>query len=140
MISFSGWLQSIAFALCIGSLVACSPKTVVSSSLIDESASLESDTISFAVRALRDTIPEYMVSRSSWENYQYALQAIDNEEWLLAGHYLDVSLKQLDILFRDYPTLFRKLYSEATGYDGIVVNFATSSHVVAWFTQQVKVI
>lgn len=110
MISFSGWLQSIAFALCIGSLVACSPKTVVSSSLIDESASLESDTISFAVRALRDTIPEYMVSRSSWENYQYALQAIDNEEWLLAGHYLDVSLKQLvlekfDTTYTQYKTV-----------------------------------
>lgn len=110
MISFSGWLQSIALALCIGSLVACSPKTVVSSSLIDESASLESDTISFAARALRDTIPEYMVSRSSWENYQYALQAIDNEEWLLAGHYLDVSLKRLvlekyDTTYTQYRTV-----------------------------------
>ena len=53
------------------------------------------DTVSFVERALQDTVPEFMIDRLSWDNYQYALQAIDNEEWLLARHYLDNSLKAL---------------------------------------------
>ena len=95
MIHFFGWLRPLAFACCIASVIACSPKVVVSTSSIDEAYTAESDTVSFVAKALQDSIPEYMAMRSSWEQYQYALQAIDDEEWLLAGHYLDVSLKQL---------------------------------------------
>ncbi|HOG69119.1 MAG TPA: LysM peptidoglycan-binding domain-containing protein, partial [Fibrobacteraceae bacterium] len=87
-------------------MIACSPKVVVSTSSIDEAYTAESDTVSFVAKALQDSIPEYMAMRSSWEQYQYALQAIDDEEWLLAGHYLDVSLKQL--VLEKYDTTYTK--------------------------------
>lgn len=106
MIHFFGWLRPLAFACCIASVIACSPKVVVSTSSIDEAYTAESDTVSFVAKALQDSIPEYMAMRSSWEQYQYALQAIDDEEWLLAGHYLDVSLKQL--VLEKYDTTYTK--------------------------------
>ena len=33
--------------------------------------------------------------RPSWENYQYALQAMDNQEWNQARRYLNRSLRNL---------------------------------------------
>lgn len=114
MILSRGWLQSLAIAFCFGCLVACSPKAVVSSSSLVNDNSAELDTVSFVAKALQYTIPEYMVSRSSWENYQYALQAIDDEEWLLAGHYLDVSLKQL--VLEKYDTTYTRYVKEDSLY------------------------
>lgn len=42
-----------------------------------------------------DSVPEQFSGRDSWANYHYAIEAIDNENWLLASHYLDLSLKNL---------------------------------------------
>lgn len=53
------------------------------------------DTTSYSERALKETISDSLASRPSWTYYQYALQAMDNQEWLLARHYLDESLRQL---------------------------------------------
>ncbi len=54
-----------------------------------------SDTESFSERALKEKISDSLAIRPSWTYYQYALQAMDNQEWLLARHYLDESLRQL---------------------------------------------
>ena len=53
------------------------------------------DTESFSERALKEKISDSLAIRPSWTYYQYALQAMDNQEWLLARHYLDESLRQL---------------------------------------------
>lgn len=55
----------------------------------------ESASVSFSEQALKITVPESQAARPSWTYYQYALQAMDNQEWLLARHYLDESLRQL---------------------------------------------
>lgn len=49
----------------------------------------------FASKALTDTLPEPLSSRESWIHYRYALEAMDNGEWLLSAHYLDLALKKL---------------------------------------------
>ena len=49
----------------------------------------------FASNALKDTLPEPLSLRESWINYRYALEAMDNGEWLLSAHYLDLALKHL---------------------------------------------
>ena len=54
-----------------------------------------SETESFSQRALKEKISDSLAIRPSWTYYQYALQAMDNQEWLLARHYLDESLRQL---------------------------------------------
>ena len=54
-----------------------------------------SETESFSERALKEKISDSLAIRPSWTYYQYALQAMDNQEWLLARHYLDESLRQL---------------------------------------------
>ena len=54
-----------------------------------------SDNESFSERALKEKISDSLAIRPSWTYYQYALQAMDNQEWLLARHYLDESLRQL---------------------------------------------
>lgn len=54
-----------------------------------------SDIESFSERALKEKISDSLAIRPSWTYYQYALQAMDNQEWLLARHYLDESLRQL---------------------------------------------
>ena len=53
------------------------------------------DTLSFAERAALEKVSDSLAIRPSWTYYQYALQAMDNQEWLLAKHYLDESLRQL---------------------------------------------
>ena len=55
----------------------------------------QSETESFSERALKEKISDSLAIRPSWTYYQYALQAMDNQEWLLARHYLDESLRQL---------------------------------------------
>jgi len=50
---------------------------------------------SFSERALKEKVSEPLSTRPSWTYYQYALQAMENQEWLLARHYLDESLRQL---------------------------------------------
>lgn len=54
-----------------------------------------SDTSSYSEVALQEKISDSLATRPSWTYYQYALQAMDNQEWQLAKKYLDESLKQL---------------------------------------------
>jgi len=50
---------------------------------------------SYSERALKEKVSEHLSARPSWTYYQYALQAMENQEWILARRYLDESLRQL---------------------------------------------
>ncbi len=70
---------------------------------------------SFAQVALREKIHDSLAVRPSWTYYQYALEAMDNQEWLLARHYLDESLRQLiaekhDTLYHNVPDSLDQQY------------------------------
>ncbi|MCQ2124469.1 MAG: LysM peptidoglycan-binding domain-containing protein [Fibrobacter sp.] len=54
-----------------------------------------SDTTSYSEVALQEKVSDSLAARQSWTYYQYALQAMDNQEWQLARRYLDESLRQL---------------------------------------------
>ncbi len=84
--------------LCLVALVlnfvGCASKPVEVAPVV-ASAVVEQDSVSFAENALKEKISDSLSIRPSWTYYQYALQAMDNQEWLLARHYLDESLRQL---------------------------------------------
>ena len=72
---------------------------------------------SFASKALADWVSKDLAIRPSWEQYQFALQAMEEEDWLLAQHHLDAALKGLvaenhDSLYsveaRPQDSLYRK--------------------------------
>ena len=70
---------------------------------------------SFAQVALREKVHDSLAVRPSWTYYQYALEAMDNQEWLLARHYLDESLRQLiaekhDTLYHNVPDSLDQKY------------------------------
>lgn len=80
-----------------------------------EPAAVEQDSLSFSEKALREKVSDSIAIRPSWTYYQYALQAMENQEWLLARHYLDESLKQLiaekyDSTYRNVPEKEDSLY------------------------------
>ena len=70
---------------------------------------------SFAQVTLKEKVHDSLAVRPSWTYYQYALEAMDNQEWLLARHYLDESLRQLisekyDTLYHNAPDSIDSLY------------------------------
>ena len=89
-------------------LSACSPKQAVQpmGSLSGAEPQVP-DSVSYAEIALRETVPDSLAMRPSWTYYRYALEAMDNHEWLLARHYLDESLRQL--VSEKYDTLYRNV-------------------------------
>ena len=72
----------------------CAGKPQASSPVV-EPVPVEAEQLSFSERALKEKVSDSLAIRPSWTYYQYALQAMDNQEWLLARHYLDESLRQL---------------------------------------------
>lgn len=62
--------------------------------------------LSFAANALAYTVNDTLATRPSWVYYQYGLEAMDNQEWVLAKHYLDEALRQL--VTEKYDTLLAK--------------------------------
>lgn len=73
------------------------------------------DSLSFSEIALKEKVSDSIAIRPSWTYYQYALQAMDNQEWLLARHYLDESLRQLvaekyDSTYKNVPNKEDSLY------------------------------
>jgi membrane-bound lytic murein transglycosylase D len=77
-------------------LLACAPNQA-SNGLADVQVQEApvSDTLSFAEWSLRFKVSDSLAMRPSWENYQYALQAMDNQEWNQARRYLNRSLRNL---------------------------------------------
>ena len=65
------------------------------------------DSLSFSERAAKEKVSDSLAIRPSWTYYQYALQAMDNQEWLLAKHYLDESLRQL--VSEKYDSTYRNV-------------------------------
>lgn len=53
-------------------------------------------------------------------------------------YYDDTDIVRLENLFLDYPTEFRAAVCEVLGYDGVIVNFSDSRHIIAWFPEQIK--
>ncbi len=50
---------------------------------------------SFVSRALSDWVSPEEELRESWQQYQFALQAMEDEDWLVARHHLDLAIKKL---------------------------------------------
>ena len=64
---------------------------------------------SFVSRAMSDWVASEEELRESWQQYQFALQAMEDEDWLVARHHLDIALKKLvaeryDSAFYHQPT------------------------------------
>ena len=90
-------LAGISIALLATSvLLACAPKQAASGIAdVQVAEPPVSDTVSFAEWSLRFKVSDSLSIRPSWENYQYALQAMDNQEWNAARRYLQRSLRNL---------------------------------------------
>ena len=77
-------------------LLACAPQQAASGLAdVQVAEPPTSDTVSFAEWSLRFKVSDSLSIRPSWENYQYALQAMDNQEWNAARRYLQRSLRNL---------------------------------------------
>lgn len=50
---------------------------------------------SFVSKAMSDWVSPDAERRESWQQYQFALQAMEDEDWLVARHHLDLALKKL---------------------------------------------
>lgn len=89
-------------------LNACASKPVSPSVSAENQVGLQvADSLSFAQVALKERVSDSLAVRPSWTYYQYALEAMDNQEWLLARHYLDESLRQL--VSEKYDSLYRNV-------------------------------
>lgn len=110
-------LASTLSALAFLSLTGCASNPAPATPTV-EPPQVQSDTTSessYTEQALKETISEALASRPSWTYYQYALQAMENQEWLLARHYLDESLRQLvsekyDSTFKDISVKEDSIY------------------------------
>ena len=96
MIRWSSLIGYIVAVLATSVLLACAPNQA-SNGLADVQVQEApvSDTLSFAEWSLRFKVSDSLAMRPSWENYQYALQAMDNQEWNQARRYLNRSLRNL---------------------------------------------
>lgn len=84
---------------------------------------------------LGDYFPEY------WDNPPKTKAQFERYIRRLAFEYFDdANLLHLDVFFKDYPTEFRKALREVFGYDGVIVDFGTSQHYIAWFPEQIKLV
>lgn len=72
-----------------------------------------------------------------WENPNNKEQLINR---LASEYYRNTDLKQLDILFADYPDAFHKSILKNMGHDGIVVEFVDTTHIIPWFSEQIEII
>lgn len=59
---------------------------------------------SFVSRAMSDWVSPDAEKRESWQQYQFALQAMEDEDWLVARHHLDLALKKL--VEENYDSLY----------------------------------
>lgn len=99
----------LLFIVSVAFFAACSPKQVVKpvSTDINDVGVHIPETESFAESALKEKVSEPLSDRPSWMYYRYALEAMDNQEWALARHYLDESLRLL--VSEKYDTLYRNV-------------------------------
>lgn len=101
--------KALVAAIIVALVVGCSPKqatTPLGETLFEPDA----DSVSYAEVALRESVSDSLAIRPSWTYYQYGLQAIDNQEWNLARHYLDEALRQL--VAEKFDTTYKNVSSE----------------------------
>lgn len=94
MIRWVFFSNAIVAAFLAALQVACSPKQAAAP-MGEVGAPVEADSGSFSAKALQEKVSDSLAIRPSWQYYQYGLQAMDNQEWSLAKHYLDEALQQL---------------------------------------------
>ncbi len=116
----TGWMFAVLLAVSFLAGCASKPQPVIQPPVesTSDTTIAAADTVSYSESALKETVSDYIAARPSWTYYQYALQAMDNQEWLLARHYLDESLRQLvaekyDTLYRNVSTAEDSLYRES---------------------------
>jgi hypothetical protein len=74
-----------------------------------------------------------------WEmNFESEVDYIPLIEKVVDMCYKHTDLFKLDIVFKDYPTEFREAVRDVLGYDGVIVDFEDSQHIIAWFPEQIK--
>lgn len=73
-----------------------------------------------------------------WDRELFAKDYSHLIERLAYEHYADTDLAMLDRFFVEYPTEFRWAIREVMGYDGVIVNYEDSKHIVVWFPEQIK--
>ena len=101
-------MRLLALGASVAILSACSPKQAVQPSVMGGDAEPHvPDSVSYAMVALREKVSDCLAVRPSWTYYRYALQAMDNQEWLLARHYLDESLRQF--IAEKHDTLYHNV-------------------------------
>jgi len=101
-------MRLLAVGASVAILSACSPKQAVQPSVMGDGAEPHvPDSVSYAMVALREKVSDSLAVRPSWTYYRYALEAMDNQEWMLARHYLDESLRQL--VSEKYDSLYRNV-------------------------------
>lgn len=59
---------------------------------------------------------------------------------LYMEYFSEASLLDLEILFKDYSTELRLALKKICNYDGIIINFKNSKHIIAWFPNQIKIL
>lgn len=108
MICFRGLWRLLVVGVSVALLSACSPKQAVQPAPVVGGAEPQvPDSLSYAQIALKESVSDSLAIRPSWTYYRYALEAMDNQEWLLARHYLDESLRQL--VSEKYDSLYRNV-------------------------------
>ena len=58
----------------------------------------------------------------------------------ISEFYHDADFRQLDILFTNYPDILHQAIRTYTGFDGIVVDFQDTTHLIPWFPEQIQVL
>lgn len=107
---FFKFFRLLAVGAAVLALSACASKQAAPAVSAENQAGPQvADTLSFAQMALKEKVGDSIAVRPSWTYYQYALEAMDNQEWLLARHYLDESLRQL--VSEKYDSLYRNVSS-----------------------------
>lgn len=101
VVLFAFFVSALFLASC------ASNQTMVQPSVLPAQAEQPVDSVPFAEIALKERVSDSLALRPSWVYYRYALEAIDNQEWLVARHYLDVSLKEL--VSEKYDSLYRNV-------------------------------
>lgn len=58
----------------------------------------------------------------------------------ISEFYHDADFRQLDILFANYPDILHQAIRTYTGFDGIVVDFQDTTHLIPWFPEQIQIL
>lgn len=93
LLKYPGVAQILAGSLALF-IAACAGSQKEPEIVVPTEITPDAEEESFISVALEDSVSESLAARESWQNYRYGLEALENEEWLAASHYFDLSLKK----------------------------------------------